>query len=67
MQVLLNGEAGRSDAGDPSAPARMTGGAAAGSQKSARRVQLLQPLSDSPPVPGAPAQQQARGMFLYLT
>ena len=60
VQVLLNGEAGRSDAGEPSAPMRMAGGAAGGPQKSTRRVQLLQPLSDSPPVPGAPAQQQAR-------
>lgn len=59
VQVLLNGEAGRSDAGHPVAAARLAGGAAGGAvgapQKSTRRVQLLQPLSDSPPVPGAAA------------
>lgn len=67
VQVLLNGEAGRSDAGDAPAPARVAGGAAGdagkGPQGSMRRVQLLQPLNDSPPVPGAPAQQQARARF----
>ena len=66
VQVLLNGEAARSDAGDASAPAHLTGGAAGhaagGPQKSVRRVQLLQPLSDSPPVHGVSAQQQACAM-----
>ncbi|KAK9831839.1 hypothetical protein WJX81_000472 [Elliptochloris bilobata] len=49
LQSLLNGGGGHSAAVDASAPGRLAGGGLGGAQRSTRRVQRLQPLTDSPP------------------